>query len=93
MLAARVEREYDWRKFNQEEVVINLSAIPTERLNRLRAGMYVSYYLTHPAAAFRFILNTLAHPVSTVDKVLHTLAPSFKFLMNKRKAGSNGKKK
>lgn len=72
----QVKREYDWKKFNQEEVAVNLSNIPTERLSSLRAGMYVNYYATHPLSAAKFIINVLKHPVSTTSKILHTLAPS-----------------
>ncbi|MFH1369307.1 MAG: radical SAM protein [Elusimicrobiota bacterium] len=74
----KVSKDFDWRQFTQEESIINLSEIPTSMLNRLRAEMYILYYLTHPKYALEFIFNTLRHPIATLDKVYHTLLPVFR---------------
>jgi len=74
----KIDRKFDWRRFNQEELIMNLSNIPTKALNKLRSKMYLSYYLSHPVYALKFILSALKHPVSTADKLVHTLKPVFK---------------
>jgi len=67
----------DWRRFSQEETIINLSAIPTKQLNKLRAAMYIAYYISNPMQAARLIFSALMHPRAIMDKILHTLKPGF----------------
>src|SRR3989339_2228222 len=67
----------DWRRFSQEETIINLSAIPTKQLNKLRATMYITYYISNPMQAARLIFSALMHPRAIIDKILHTLKPGF----------------
>ena len=78
----KIDRQYDWKKFNQEETVINLSYIPTKILNKLRTEMYISYYLTHPKYAVELIFSMLIHPTSTIDKIIKTVTPFFKSLFS-----------
>jgi radical SAM superfamily enzyme YgiQ (UPF0313 family) len=71
----KVPKNPDWKRFNEEESVINLSNIPTNILNKLRTQMYAAYYLTHPKYALRLVQSIIFHPISALDKIIHTVKP------------------
>ncbi|MBN1622353.1 MAG: radical SAM protein [Endomicrobiales bacterium] len=80
----KVSKKYDWKRFNQEESIINLSNIPTNVLNRLRTQMYISYYLNNPKYAFALIFSMILHPKSVFDKIVKTILPFFKGFIKRR---------
>lgn len=74
----KIPENLDWRRFNQEESILNFSDIPLTILNRLRTQIYLYYYITHPRRGAELLLNMLRHPGVSVDKIINTLRPFLK---------------
>ncbi len=64
-----------WSEFAQERVVYNLSKIPKEKIEKIRAELYLSYFLQHKGEALKLIFMSLRHPRAPFGKIIRTLIP------------------
>lgn len=74
----KVSSDFDWSRFNQEEIVFNLSAVPTRILEKMRTKIYMSYYLHHKKYAFELFCSILKHPKIPAIKLYKTFKPYIK---------------
>ncbi|MFH2070128.1 MAG: radical SAM protein [Elusimicrobiota bacterium] len=65
----------NWADFAQERVTANLSKIPKEKIEKLRAQLYLEYFIRHPRMAIKLLLMSLQYPKAPAEKILKTLAP------------------
>jgi radical SAM superfamily enzyme YgiQ (UPF0313 family) len=75
--------KFDWKDFTQEKLIVNLSKIPKERIESLRAEMYLGYYLRHLGEAFKLMFNILIYPFAAIEKIHKMLSPLFRFWFKK----------
>ncbi|MEW6041779.1 MAG: radical SAM protein, partial [Elusimicrobiota bacterium] len=71
-----IPSKINWEKFTQERVISNVSKIPTEKVESLRAEMLLSSYLRQKRYALRLILDTIKYqPIAVFEKVFITFVP------------------
>ncbi|OGS20350.1 MAG: hypothetical protein A3J83_02135 [Elusimicrobia bacterium RIFOXYA2_FULL_40_6] len=68
----------DWSVFTQEKILVNATTMSTNRLDKLRAQLYMGYFLRHPKTAFVIIFWALTHPSAMYEKIIKTFLPFFK---------------
>lgn len=72
-----IPKDANWADFAQERVVANLSEVPKEKIEELRAKWYLEYFMRNKKEAIKLILMALRYPRASFEKISKTLMPLF----------------
>ncbi len=75
-----IHKDINWSSCTQERVIINISNIPTAKLEKIRTMMYLSYFWRNKKELFSMLVGMSSHPKASFIKIINTVASVFHFL-------------